>query len=214
MVDRSDNESIPAFIPDDEQAVHQLLESLFAEYQDKLLRMIEVRLHPELKRQVDTNDILQEAFLEAFRQLTQKVSGPKGSSLVWLRLIVGQELIKFHRRYLQAQKRNIVREVSMNQRQAPATDSLSMSGLLIGKLTGPSHAARRAELIERLRECLDELSNDDREILSLRHFEQLSNTETAQELGITPNAASARYIRSLKKFREILQMHHLDELIE
>lgn len=198
----------------DETAIHEALETLFEEYRERLLRMIEVRLHPELRSQIDSSDVLQESFLEAFRQLTNKVSVPKSSPLIWLRLIVGQELISFHRRYLQAQKRNIAREVSINNQNPLLSDSLSMSGVLVGKLTTPSVAARRQELIIRLRECLDELDPTDREIISLRHFEQLSNAETAEELKITPNTASVRYMRALKRFRDILKRNQLDELLE
>ena len=198
----------------DEKSIHELLEKMFEEYRERLLRMIEVRLHPELRSQIDSSDVLQEAFLEAFRQLTNKVSAPKSSPLIWLRLIVGQQLITFHRRYLQAQKRNIAREVSINNQNPLLSDSLSMSGVLIGKLTSPSVAARRQELIIRLRECLDELDDADREIISLRHFEQLSNAETAEELKIAPNTASVRYMRALKKFRDILKRNQLDELME
>ncbi|MDO5552198.1 MAG: sigma-70 family RNA polymerase sigma factor [Planctomycetia bacterium] len=197
---------------DDE--INTSLTKMFEVHREQLLRMIEVRLHPDLRGQIDSQDVLQETFMEAFRQLKNHISQPKTSALVWLRLIVGQQLIMFHRRYVQAQKRNVAREISLNRQQSLQSDSLSMSGVLVGKLTAPSFAARRQELILRLRECLEELNPDDREILSLRHFEQLSNAETAEELKINANTASVRYIRALKKFREILVEHHLDELLE
>lgn len=198
----------------EEEEIRIQLEKMFEEHRDKLLRMIEIRLRPELRNQIDPVDILQESFLEAYRQLKNHVSSPKISDLVWLRLIVGQQLIAFHRKYFLAQKRNVAREVSITGDQSLQSDVMSMSGILVGKLTAPSFAARRQELIIRMRECLEELNPSDREILSLRHFEQLSNAETAEELNIAPNTASVRYMRALKKFREILVVHHMDELIE
>ena len=207
-------EQVKSFSEMNEDECRTALDAMFNEYRDKLLRMIEVRLHPELRCQIDAGDVLQEAFIEAYRQLCGKISAPKGSPLVWLRLIVGQELIKFHRKYLQTQKRNIAREVSLRNQNMLQTDSLSLSDVLVGKLTTPSFAARRQELIDKTRECLDELNEDDREILSLRHFEQMSNAETAEELGIPANTASVRYLRALKKFRDILCRHGLDKLLE
>lgn len=198
-----------------EEKIREELTKMFEEYQDKLLRMIDIRLRQEIRGQVEPNDILQESFIEACRQLRTSVSMPKNSALVWLRLIVGQQLIMFHRRYFQTQKRNVAREISIyGGSSSPQSDVLSMSGFLVGKLTSPSVAARRQEMIGMIRVCLDELNEGDREILSLRHFEQLSNAETAEELQISPNTASVRYMRALKKFKEILVHHHIDELIE
>ncbi len=200
---------------DREEKIREDLTKMFEEYQDKLLRMIDIRLRPEIRGQIEPNDILQESFIEACRQLRSNVSMPKNSTLVWLRLIVGQQLIMFHRRYFQTQKRNVAREVSIYAKSSsPQSDVQSMSGFLVGKLTSPSIAARRQELIGLIRQSLDELNENDREILSLRHFEQLSNAETAEELQISPNTASVRYMRALKKFREILVARHLDEFME
>lgn len=200
--------------PPNEEEIRAQLEAMFNEHHDRLLRMIEVRLTPDLRRAVEPEDVLQEAFIEAFRQLRTAVSKPKGEPIVWLRLIVGQQLIAIHRRYLKTQKRNRANERSFNAFRSVRADSASMSGFLIGKLSSPSTAARRQELIEKLRTCLDLLDEEDREVISLRHFEQLTNVETAQELEIPPAAASSRYLKALKRFREILCENRLDELLE
>ncbi len=191
----------------------RLVEEMFNEHRDRLLRMIEVRLQPELRNRVDANDVLQDSFMEAYRQLRLGVSAPKFSTIVWLRLIVGQQLVSTYRRYCQTQKRNVSREYSISEQRAK-TDATSTSIFLIGKSTSPSAAARRHELVFKLRECLEKLNETDREILSLRHFEQLSNRETAEELKVSPNAASVMYLRALKKFRTILQAEKLDDLLE
>lgn len=199
--------------PERDAEARRLIDEMFAEHRERLLRMIELRLQPELRSRVDANDVLQEAFMEAYRQLRNGISAPKVSSLVWLRLIVGQQLVTFYRRYCQTQKRNVGREISISVPRMQA-DPTSTSIFLVGKLTSPSVAARRAELTIKLRECLEKLAPDDREILSLRHFEQLSNRETAEELNVSPNVASVRYLSALKKFRVVLRAEKLDELLE
>ena len=196
----------------DEEA-NRMVAEMFEEFKDRLLRMIDVRLQPELRSRVDSNDVLQESFMEAYRQLKTGVSAPKGSPLVWLRLIVGQQIVANYRKYCQTQKRNIALELPLSGGRAQ-TDMTSTSIFLVGKLTSPSLAARRHELAIKIRECLAQLSESDREILSLRHFEQLTNRETAEELGVSPNAASVMYMRALKKFRVILEKEKLDELLQ
>ena len=196
----------------DEEA-KRLVSEMFQEHQSRLLRMIEVRLQPELRRRVDANDVLQETFMEAYRQLREGVSYPKISALVWLRLIVGQQLVAIYRKYCKTQKRDIGREISISEGKVQANPSAT-SIFLVGTLTSPSVAARRYEITVKIRECLEKLSPTDREILSLRHFEQLSNRETAEELNLEPNVASVMYLRALKKFRVILEAEKLDELLE
>ncbi len=196
----------------DERA-KRMVSEMFEEHKDRLLRMIEVRLQPELRSRVDANDVLQESFMEAYRQLKTGVSEPKGSPLVWLRLIVGQQIVANYRKHCQTQKRNVALEFSLSAGRAQ-TDTTSTSIFLVGKLTSPSLAARRHELAIKIRNCLEQLSEPDREILSLRHFEQLTNRETAEELNVSPNAASVMYMRALKKFRVILEREKLDELLQ
>ena len=191
----------------------RMVSEMFEEYQDRLTRMIEVRLQPELRSRVDSCDILQESFMEAYRQLKTGVSAPKGSPLVWLRLIVGQQIVANYRKHCLTQKRNVAKEFSLSAGRTQ-TDTTSTSIYLVGKLTSPSLAARRHEMAIKIRDCLEQLSEPDREILSLRHFEQLTNRETAEELNLSPNAASVMYMRALKKFRVILERENLDELLQ
>ncbi|MDO5310105.1 MAG: sigma-70 family RNA polymerase sigma factor [Planctomycetia bacterium] len=194
-----------------DQLANQLIERMFELYRVRLLRMIEVRLAPELRARVEANDVLQESFVEAYRQLRNGVSIPKSSPLVWLRLIVSQQLVALFRHYCMTQKRAVSRERSIDKATA---DPTATSIFLVGTLTSPSVAARKHELQVKIREALEKLSATDREIISLRHFEQLSNRETAEELNVTPNAASVMYARALKKFRKVLQEEKLDELLE
>src|SRR5207249_3417837 len=123
---------------------------------------------------------------------------------LWLRLVTGQALIDLHRHHLGAQMRDAGLEVSLHRGAFPRASSLSLAELLLGRLTSPTRAAQRAEMRLRLQEALNGLDLLDREVLVLRHFEELSNAETARVLGLEPTAASNRYIRALKRLKAIL----------
>lgn len=190
------------------------LDDMFTAHRDRLLRMIEIRLTSDLRKCVEPEDILQETYLEAYRQLKNNISKPKGAPIVWLRLILRQKLIAAHRHYCKAKKRDVGREHSFAHYREVRADSLSLSGILVGTFTSPSAIARRNELIEKFRDCFDRLESEDREIISLRHFEQLTAAETAQELDLPTNAVTNRYVKALRHFKEILKEEGLDQLIE
>ncbi len=109
-----------------------------------------------------------------------------------------------HRHHLGAQARDAGREVSLFRGPLPAADSRSLAAQLLGRLTTPSQAAVRAEIQLRMQEALNSMDALDREILALRHFEELSNTEAAAVLGLQKSAASNRHVRALKRLKEIL----------
>ena len=110
-----------------------------------------------------------------------------------------------HRRHLQAQRRDAGREMQHPWGPEGTSTSLSLAAYLVGQLTSPSQAAIREEQCQKLRESLDQLEEIDREVLALRHFEHLGNSEAAEVLGITPKAASNRYVRALKRLGTIVQ---------
>ncbi|MBQ4194936.1 MAG: hypothetical protein II622_02380, partial [Thermoguttaceae bacterium] len=130
--------------PKTDEEAQALVSEMFNEHHDRLLRMIEIRLQPELRARVDANDVLQEAFIEAYRQLRTGVSAPKQSSLVWLRLIVSQQIVAMYRKYCQTQKRDVSRERPISVQRSQA-DPTSTSIFLVGQLTSPSVAASRHE---------------------------------------------------------------------
>ena len=176
----------------------------FERHRDRLHRMVRLRLDTRLQQRVDPEDVLQEAFLDARQRVGHYLHQPSVSFFIWMRSVVEQTLIVVHRRNLGAQMRDARRDVPLS-RFAPATTSASMAGLLIGRLTSPSRAAMRGELIQQLHSALDELSDLDREILSLRHFEELSNAEAAEILSLEAKTASMRYFRALTRLRAILE---------
>jgi RNA polymerase sigma-70 factor (ECF subfamily) len=166
--------------------------------------MIHFRLDHRLHGRIDADDVLQEAYLNACTRIEHFVQDAARSSFVWLRLIVSQTMVDIHRRHLGSQMRDARREVSIHGGWDSASTSFCLSFHLLGHLTSPSDAALRAELSEQLDRALASMSDIDREVLALRHFEELSNSETAQVLGLTEQAASIRYIRALGRLKNIL----------
>jgi RNA polymerase sigma-70 factor (ECF subfamily) len=182
----------------------QALATLFDRYRDRLRHMVRLRLDRRLAGRIDPSDVLQEAFLEANKRLTPRAREREMPAFLWLRLVTGQTLVDLHRRHLGTKMRDAGLEVSLHRGSLPQASSLSLAELLMGRLTSPTLAAQRAEMQLRLQEALNRMDPIDREVLVLRHFEELSNVETAHVLGLEPTAASNRYIRALRRLKEIL----------
>lgn len=177
---------------------------VFDRYRARLGRMVMLRLHPRLLGKVDVDDVLQDAFLEANRRLGDFLDQPSVPFFVWLRQLTSQILINLHRRYLGAQMRDVSREVRFDRWGAGSAGSALMLAQLPGSMTSPSQHAVRNEVMERLRGALDNLGANDREVLILRHLEELGNNEVAEVLGIDKYAASKRYVRALGRLRNVM----------
>jgi len=183
---------------------HDALAELFSQHRDRLWRMVSFRLDPRLHGRVDADDILQEAWLSAVQRINHFLTDASRSIFVWFRLITSQTLIDIHRRHLGTQKRNAALEFSINHGWSTQSTSSALSFHLLGQLTSPSQAALRNELSEQLVDGLKSMNDIDRQVLALRHFEQLSNRETAQILEISDQAASDRYMRALARLKNVL----------
>ncbi len=178
--------------------------ALLARHRERLRRMVALRLDHRLQGRIDPSDVIQEAFLTASARLAEYLKQPSMPFFLWLRFLTGQKLLELHRHHLGAQARDASREVSLYRGALPETTSAALAAQLLGHLTRPSEAAIRAEMKIRLQEALNSMEPLDREVLALRHFEQLSNAETARVLGLQESAASKRYLRALKRLKEIL----------
>ncbi len=179
--------------------------ALLRQYHDRLHRMVELRLDRRLRGRVDASDVLQEASLEAFNRLSQYAREPDPMPFVlWLRFLALQRLQIIHRQHLGTRARDAARDVAIGDADWPGASSAELAERLLGRDTRPSQIAIRAERAMRLQEALDRMDPTDREVLTLRNFEQLSNVECARVLGLTEAAATKRYIRALKRLKEIL----------
>jgi RNA polymerase sigma-70 factor (ECF subfamily) len=181
------------------------LAALVERHRERLERMVWLRMDRRLQGRVDPADVVQDAYLALRGKFPQYIADPQLPFFLWLRLEVGQKLVDLHRFHLGTQMRDAGQEVSLHRGALPQVTSLSLAEHLLGKLTTASHAAMRAELKIRVQEALNSMDPHDREVLILRHFEELSNSETAQVLGIKPSAAVNRYVRALKRLKDVFQ---------
>jgi RNA polymerase sigma-70 factor (ECF subfamily) len=180
------------------------LADLLQQYQAPLERIVHFRLTPVLRSRIEPADVLQEAYFDISRRIQEYIDGVPVSFFVWIRQKTLQTLIDIQRKHL-SEKRDANREVFTALPSHGQTSSLSIAKLLLDDITSPSQAAVRAEEIQELRSALESMNETDREVIAMRHFEHLNNQQVAEVLGLSPTAASNRYIRAAVKLGEILK---------
>ncbi|HEY3967806.1 MAG TPA: sigma-70 family RNA polymerase sigma factor [Planctomycetaceae bacterium] len=180
-------------------AVNQLLDR----HRDGLRNMIKARMDQKLTRRVDASDVVQDVMLEASQRLVDYIRDPKLPFGLWLRQMAQDRIIDLHRRHRVAMRRSLDRE----QQRGPMLrdkSSLELVAQLRDPELTPAAATLRKELHERFVEAIDRLEEEDREILLMRHFEQLTNSQAAELLGLSQPAAGMRHLRALRRLREVL----------
>lgn len=195
-----DDEIVARLRAGDERALGELLDG----NRERLWRMVSFRMDRRMASRIDPDDVLQEAYVAAAARLHHYLSDTSCSPFVWLRSIVAQTLIDVHRRHLGAKMRDAHRDVSVVPATYPNATSVSLAAELLASVTSPSQAAAREEVSEELRRAIDDMSQVDQEIIALRHFEDLTNAEAAEVLGIQPTAASNRYVRAIARLKDVL----------
>jgi RNA polymerase sigma-70 factor (ECF subfamily) len=198
--DHTDKPEMSRRILDGDQTA---LAAMFDRHRGRLVRMVQLRLDSRLVGRIDPSDVLQEAFVDASRRLPEYAANPTMPLFLWLRFLTSQRLQMLHRQHF-GPTRSPVREVSLFSGALPQADSVSLARQLLGRLTTPSQAAIRVEMQLKVQDALNGMDPIDREVLALRHFEELTNKETAAVLGLQQAAASNRYIRALRRLKEIL----------
>lgn len=179
--------------------------TLLTAHQARLVRMVAFRTDPRLSGRVDAADIVQDAFVEASEHRADYFRGtPAVPLFLWLRGVVGNKLLEVHRHHLGTRMRDAKRELSMEGGRAPDETSAALCAQLTAGLTHASAAAVRGEVKTRVAAALDAMDPTDREVLAMRHFEQLTSAEAAALLGIEERAAAKRYLRALKRLKAIL----------
>jgi RNA polymerase sigma-70 factor (ECF subfamily) len=173
-------------------------------HHDRLRRMVALRLDPRLQGRIDPSDVLQETYLEAASGLAEHLRESNIPFYLWLRLLAGSRLARAHRTHLGTGKRTVGREVPITT-PVPEASSVVLADCLISPGDRPSEATIRAEERAGMQRALERLDANDRELLALRHYEQMTTPEIGQVLGISTAAASKRYLRALERLRAILQ---------
>ncbi|HEY2784605.1 MAG TPA: sigma-70 family RNA polymerase sigma factor [Fimbriiglobus sp.] len=177
---------------------------LLGEFREPLRRTVGLRLDPVLARRVDASDIVQDVLIEATQRLKDYLKKPDMPFALWLRHLAQDQIIDTHRRHRLAQRRSVDKEQPIHGPAWAEDSSASLFAHLIDSERTPSTEAIRVELQRKLAAAVDELAGDDREIILMRHTEQLSNQEVASVLGLTEAAASMRYLRALRRLRTVL----------
>ena len=182
--------------------------ALLARHQKRLLGVVSFRLDPRLRGRIDAADVMQEAYIAATARRAEFFQQSAQPLFLWLRWMVWNTLLELHRHHLGAQMRDARREMHFGclPDWAGRHDDTraALVEQLTGGATGPATAAGRAEVKARLNEALEQMDPIDREVIALRHYEQLTSAEAAQVLGIQESAASKRYLRAVERLREIL----------
>lgn len=182
----------------------EAIEQLLTSHREPLRRMIGLRLDPALAARLDASDIVQDVLLEAHRRLSDYLRKPTMPFFLWLRHIAKDHMIDAHRRHRLAQRRSLDREQPLVPIRLADQSSVELAGqLLDGEIT-PASAAVQKELQKRLDLAIAQLDEDDREIILMRHAEQMSNQDVATALELSEAAASMRYLRAVRRLRSTL----------
>src|SRR5439155_8174920 len=180
------------------------VDRLLARHREPVRRMIDLRLDPAIVQRLDASDVVQEVLLEASRRLQEYLRQPAMPFHLWLRHIAKDHVIDAHRRHHQAQKRGVDREQPIHRPGWNDRSSLELAAQLLDHERTPASEAIQQELQRRLHEALAQLDEGDREVILMRHFEQLTNQEVAVALELTEAAASMRYLRAVRRLRDLL----------
>ncbi len=173
-------------------------------HSERLKRMLDVRIHPLVRARVDASDIWQDIQLEANRRLPEFMANREVPFFIWLRFLAKQKLSEVLRKHLGVKARTPHREQKLEDRQDESVSSLTLAGFLVASTTSPTAHLRREELRLTVTKAIQELSDIDREIVLLRHVEELSTVEAASELGISTATCRQRHLRALQRLRTAL----------
>ncbi len=184
----------------DQSAVNRLLDR----HREAVRRMVQMRLDHAVARRVDASDVVQDVMLEASQRLTDYIRNPSMPFHLWLRQLAKDRMIDMHRRHRGAQRRSVDREQNMSSFNTDDQSAADLTSLLRDTELTPAASALRKEMEERFVLALDKLEEGEREIIIMRHFEHLGNGEVAEALGLSAPAAGMRYLRAIRRLRELL----------
>ncbi len=183
----------------------EALARFFNLVEPRLKRIVHFRLDYRLNGRVSESDVIQETYVRAAQRLKGYLEKEDLPFFVWLRLEISQKLHDIHRKHFGAEMRDIRKEWRRDNSSNTEKTSLALAAHIVAQVTSPSRLVERAEQIAKLDTTLNEMNELDREVIALRHFEELSNLETAKILNIQPAAASKRYLRALKRLKEVME---------
>jgi RNA polymerase sigma-70 factor (ECF subfamily) len=181
------------------------VDALLDRHRDSLRRMIALRLDQRIMQRLDVSDVVQDVLIEANRRLIDYVNHPTIPFHLWIRQIAKDRIIDAHRRHRMSAKRSIDREQPVAFSPAPDQSTIDLANQFRDGALTPAAAATQRELAQHIESAIQHLRDNDREIILMRHYEQLNNQEIAQALGLSEPAASMRYLRAIKRLREVIE---------
>lgn len=176
---------------------------LLQRHRRRLRRMLDVRMDRRLVTRLDPSDLVQQTLADADRRLDDYLRDRPLPFYPWLRQLAADRLADEYRRHVRAARRAVGREETFVP-PLPDASALELAGRLFAAGPGPSEAARRAEVRDRVRAALDALSDRDREVVILRYLEQMTAGEVAAVLGLTEPAVKSRALRAMRRLRALL----------
>lgn len=185
----------------DSDAVNRLLEK----HRGPVRRLVELRLDRKVQQRVDVSDVVQDVMIEASGRLSKYLDDPSMAFHLWLRQIAWDRIIDTYRRHRVSAKRNMDREQPIAVPAGADQSTMELAVQLCDPGVTPATAATRREIADQVERVIEQLSDQDREIITMRHYEHLSNLEIAEALDLNPPAASMRYLRALRRLRELLE---------
>jgi RNA polymerase sigma-70 factor (ECF subfamily) len=184
----------------DSDAINRLMER----HRDSLRRMVQLRLDQKIQRRIDVSDVVQDVLVEANRRLQDYLANPVMGFHLWLRQIAQDRIIDAHRRHRASAKRSVDRERPLAVPAAGDHSTMELAAQLAGRDLTPATAATQAEMAQLVEAAIAKLPDQDCEIIIMRHYEQLSNQEIAQALSLSEPAASMRYLRAIRRLKELM----------
>jgi RNA polymerase sigma-70 factor (ECF subfamily) len=180
------------------------LAELFARHAERLRKMVRLRLDERLRGRISSSAILEQVGRDVGRRLDEFLADRSRPFFLWLRAVAGERLQQLHRQHLGPAAAEAGQELHLYRGAMPEVTAASMAAQLLGDRAA-NQTALRADLLWQLQAALNGLAPLDRDLLALRHFEELSNEAAAVVVGMEPAAAMVRYLQALKRLNEILR---------
>lgn len=184
----------------DQLAINKLLDL----HSDSLHQMVSMRLDKRIRNRVGVSDVMQNVLMEASRRLHVYLESPVMPFHLWLRQIAKDRMIDAHRRHRVSAKRSVDREQHINAPRNSDQSSMDLARFFVDEGTSPEDNAIRKETAKKLQASIELLAERDAEVIKMRHFQNLSNQQIGDKLGLNEPAASMRYLRAIRRLRTIV----------
>jgi len=180
------------------------INGLLDRHRDALRRLVQMRLDRKIQQRVDVSDVVQDVLIEANRRLSDYLNNPKLAFHLWLRHIAKDRIIDAHRRHRVSRKRSVDLEQHVAIPAGMDRSTIQLIAQVQDPEMSPAERVAQREMVEVVEKALGDLNEQDAEVIVMRHYEKLTNQEVALALELSEPAAGMRYLRAVRRLREIL----------